>query len=125
MQRMTLIVDQKGVRARFYMGYLFDENDTIVLRRLFGADNRVLWSATSQALEPERDIYDAWIDCVLDCYEMYKRKPRRERKRLVVFCMGACDLMYPIPDESVSLLALTSGLNFRYDTGETSVHSEA
>jgi hypothetical protein len=93
-QRVTFIVNQKGAQVRFFMDYLFnEEGDKILERRLYGADNRVLWSA-SAAVMTQRERMDAWLKCVDDCWEATRRNPRRQRKRAFVACIGSCDLIY-------------------------------
>jgi len=97
-QRVTFIVNQKGAQVRFFMDYLFnEEGDKILGRRLYGADNRVLWSASSlpaAAVMTERERNDAYLKCVDDCWTSTRRMPKRQRSRAFAFCAGACDLIY-------------------------------
>jgi hypothetical protein len=97
-QRVTFIVNQKGAQVRFFMDYLFnEEGDKILERRLYGADNRVLCSASSlpaAAVMTEREQMDAWLKCVDDCWEATRRNPRRERRRRFSLCIASCDLIY-------------------------------
>jgi hypothetical protein len=93
-QRVTFIVNQKGAQVRFFMDYLFnEEGDKIRERRLYAFDNRVLWSASVETMTREERV-DAYAKCVDECWDMYKKRPRRQRSRLFAFCVGACDLMY-------------------------------
>jgi hypothetical protein len=93
-QRVTFIVNQKGAQVRFFMDYLFnEEGDKILERRLYGADNRVLWSATAAVMtREEREA--AYLKCVDDCWRSTRRGRKRNRSRDFAFCSGACDLIY-------------------------------
>ena len=93
-QRVTFIVNQKGAQVRFFMDYLFnEEGDKILERRLYGADNRVLWSATVEEMTREERI-DAFVKCMDECWRATRRGLKRNRSRDFRFCVGACDLFY-------------------------------
>lgn len=93
-QRVTFIVDQKGAQVRFFMDYRFnEEGDKILERRLYGADNRVLWSATVEEMTREERI-DAFVKCMDECWRATRRGPKRNRSNNFRFCVGACDLFY-------------------------------
>jgi hypothetical protein len=95
-QRITLVVDRKGVQSRATMEYFIDENLNILKRRLYGANNAVLWSLETPTMSEEERIA-GWNNCIEECKRAYPRGRSGRRHRGYILCAGSCDLIY-MPD---------------------------
>ena len=102
-QRLTLIVDKNGVRSRAYMDYMFEGELKIVHRRLYGANNAVLWSLSTETMVEADSPYDR-TTCVKECYVSCSGTGNRDkRRRCLAVCIGSCDLIfrYPTPTDQI------------------------
>ena len=96
-QRITLVVDRKGVQSRATMEYFIDEDLNILKRLLYGANNTVLWSLVTLAMSEEERLA-GWSNCIEECKRAYPKR-RGRRNHGYILCAGSCDLIYmPDPD---------------------------
>jgi hypothetical protein len=91
-QRIDLTVDRNGVTSRAYIEYFIDEKLNILQRKLYGSDNRVLWSATAPTMT-EQERIEGWGKCIDECRRVYNRQTRRSRARYAL-CALACDQIF-------------------------------
>jgi len=92
-QRVTLIFEKSGAQTRAYMDYRFDKTGKIAGRRLYGADNRVLWSLDAVASMTQEERDEGYNKC-LDSCERTCTGRRRPRLRCLAVCGGSCELLY-------------------------------
>lgn len=93
-QRITLIVEKNGTQTRASMDYRFDKTSKIVERRLYGPDNRVLWSlnTVAQMTTAERD--EGYNRCIDECERSCGGRRRNKRLKCLAVCGGSCELLY-------------------------------
>jgi hypothetical protein len=92
-QRVTLIVEKSGAQTRAYMDYRFDKTGKIVERRLYGSDNRVLWSLDVVASMTQEERDEGYRKCIDGCERSCIGR-RRPRLRCLGICSGSCELLY-------------------------------
>jgi hypothetical protein len=93
-QRVTLIVEKNGTQTRASMDYRFDKTGKIVERRLYGSDNRVLWSMDAVAMLTAEERADGYNKCLEGCERSCGGGRRAKRLRCLAVCGGSCELLY-------------------------------